>query len=307
MVRLDHILRAWWQVPLKQAQKRIREGGVTVDGAACTEPKWNVVPGVEEVRVAQTAEAEGSSSAAAGGSEPVPCEAHIFCVMNKPAGYVSQRHPSEPSVYDLIPHALARPDLSAFGRLDRDTTGMLLFGTDGGVQSLLLFPTSRVWKTYTAEIAEGVCALLGDASEQFERGIVLDDGLVCAPAQLSILSATAVRVRLHEGHFHQVKRMLQHGAAQPRSLVPRVARQLAAHVPTAQRCARATQWAAPSPRSIATPLVQFRMTSSRPERCGRSRQANAAASSRCCRPTGGAHANWLGATCPRGLWRQQKE
>ena len=126
---------------------------------------------------------------------------------------MSQRHPTEPNVYDLIPPDLARPDLAAFGRLDRDTTGMLLFGlnvlpmvtasvtygyslyylwlppllpmvtgmllfgTDGGVQSLLLSPSSRVWKTYTATLADGgTASLVPGAAEAFAAGMVLAYG-----------------------------------------------------------------------------------------------------------------------------------
>ena len=99
------------------------------------------------------------------------------------------------------PHAATRRPLL---RLDRDTSGMLVFGTDGGVQSLLLFPTSRVWKTYTAELAEGCAALLPGAAALFRSGFRLEDGLVCAPAELELLGDSTVRVKVHEGHFHQV-------------------------------------------------------------------------------------------------------
>ena len=141
MVRLDHALRAWatasseHSVPLKQAQQRIRRGEVSVDGTVVTEPRHQVVPGVESIAC------DGS---------PGPAGEHSFCLMHKPPGYICQRHPRDPSVYDLVPEHLRRPDLAACGRLDRDTTGMLLFATDGGVQSLLLHPTSRVRKEYTA-------------------------------------------------------------------------------------------------------------------------------------------------------------
>ena len=93
----------------------------------------------------------------------------MFFLMNKPRGYVCQRDPTVPNVYDLIPQEL-RSRLSCFGRLDRDTTGMLLFGTDGCVQSLLLSPSSRVWKTYTAEIFESCDKLDPRAAELFRSG-----------------------------------------------------------------------------------------------------------------------------------------
>ena len=88
---------------------------------------------------------------------------------------------------------------------------MLLFGTDGGVQSLLLSPASRVWKTYTATLAEGGTASLApDAAQAFAAGLVLADGTACQPATLEVLSPSTVRVTLHEGFFHQVCRVRQY-------------------------------------------------------------------------------------------------
>ncbi|EOD08568.1 hypothetical protein EMIHUDRAFT_217273 [Emiliania huxleyi CCMP1516] len=193
MVRLDHALRAWatasseHSVPLKQAQQRIRRGEVSVDGTVVTEPRHQVVPGVESIAC------DGS---------PVPAGEHSFCLMHKPPGYICQRHPRDPSVYDLVPEHLRRPDLAACGRLDRDTTGMLLFATDGGVQSLLLHPTSR------AVLQEDCSALRPGAQAAFEAGMQLADGLQCAPAGLEAVGASTVRVRVHEGHFHQAERFL---------------------------------------------------------------------------------------------------
>jgi 16S rRNA pseudouridine516 synthase len=204
-MRLDHLLQAHAfasseeRLPLKKAQQRIREHGLSVDGVLRKDPKYQVLPGVEAVT-------DGSGTA-------VQAD-HAFCLLNKPAGYVSQRHPTERNVYDLIPPELQRLGLAAFGRLDRDTTGMLLFGTDGGVQSLLLSPSSRVMKTYVATLAAGEGAgessspLAADAVAAFAAGLVLEDGTACQPATLELLGGRRVQVTLHEGFFHQVKRML---------------------------------------------------------------------------------------------------
>ena len=207
MVRLDHLVRAWasgeHSVPLKQAQRRIRSGEVTVDGAVCIEPKYQVLPWVELV---------------ACGGAPVPTGTHSFCLMHKPAGHVCQRDPTCANVYELIPAELQCLELSACGRLDRDTTGMLLFATDGGVQSMLLHPMSRVWKTYTAELEQPCATLHPEAEALFRAGMVLEDGLSCAPAFLEVLGPSTVRVRVHEGHFHQVKRMIAHCRGTVKSL-----------------------------------------------------------------------------------------
>ena len=195
-MRLDHLLQAHAyatsaeRLPLKRAQQRIRSEGLHVDGTLVREPKHQVVPGVEAVTDACGAALEVESA---------------FCLLNKPAGHVSQRHPTEPNVYDLIPPHLARPDLAAFGRLDRDTTGMLLLGTDGGVQSLLLSPASRVWKTYTATLAEGGTASLApDAARAFAAGLVLADGTACQPRGAPAIDGTrhAARGLLPPGEAH---------------------------------------------------------------------------------------------------------
>ena len=211
-MRLDHIVQAYLRASaapnasLKIAQRRVSNGDISVDGAVTREPKMQVVPGVEAITLTAS-------------DEVLPCGSHSFFLMHKPRDCVCQRHPRDPNVYTLIPQAVRREDLVCVGRLDRDTTGTLLFGTDGGLQSMLLFPNSRVWKTYTAGCSGTLCA---DAAERFRAGLVLEDGTCCAPATLEVLPPAAqpdsavgiddvavhVSVTLHEGFFHQVKRML---------------------------------------------------------------------------------------------------
>ena len=122
-MRLDYLLQApayatsAERLPLQRAQQRIRSEGLHVDGTLVRDPKHQVVPGVEAVTDARGAALEVDSA---------------FCLLNKPAGHVSQRHPTEPNVYDLIPPHLARPALAAFGRLDRDRNGFVEFVGRGG-------------------------------------------------------------------------------------------------------------------------------------------------------------------------------
>ena len=205
-MRLDHIYASHMRASnapnasLKVVQKRIAAGDLCVDGTVTLEPKRQIVPGVEVVTLA----ASGAV---------VSCGDHAFFLMNKPEGYVCQKHPHEPNVYQLVPDEHRHIGLACVGRLDRDTTGTLLFGTDGGVQSLLLFPTSNCWKEYLAECTG---RLQSDAASRFRDGLELEDGTRCAPATLDVLCAgddergerVRVRVTLHEGFFHQVPRNL---------------------------------------------------------------------------------------------------
>ena len=206
MVRLDHCVQGWLKksaapnTSLKFAQKQIKAGEFRVGGIVTCEPKQQLVPGVADEAVTLAASGESLSLGH-----------HAFYLLHKPVGCVCQRHPRQPTIYDLIPEEARREDLVSVGRLDRDTTGALLLGTDGGLQSMLLFPTSRVWKTYIATLDPSTCPLRSDAVAAFRDGLVLDDdGTHCAPATLALDAAFPFRatVTLHEGFFHQVKRML---------------------------------------------------------------------------------------------------
>ena len=134
------------------------------------------------------------------------------------------------SVYDLCQQkGIAHGNLGCFGRLDANTSGLLLMGTDGGLQSLLMHPSSGCEKAYVATLkvhpreSSDQSAVRGQlrasAAEEFARGgLRLADGHECAPATLEVLETVdvgesvpfprRVRLTLHEGQNHQVKRML---------------------------------------------------------------------------------------------------
>ena len=142
-------------------------------------------------------------------------------VVNKPAGYVTtMRDPGgRPCVAELVPSE-RYPGLFPVGRLDRDTTGLLLFTTDGEAAQRLLHPSYEKDKHYVA-LVEGVIGR--DERRALERGITLDDG-PCAPAKVEFIErgdpraatlartggdgASLVGLTIHEGRKHQVKRML---------------------------------------------------------------------------------------------------
>lgn len=148
----------------------------------------------------------------------------VYLMLHKPAGYLTTMNDPQgrPCVAALVPRD-RYPGLFPVGRLDKDTTGLLLFTTDGDMGNLLLHPAHHVAKHYIA-LADGS---LSDADlEPLRRGITLDDG-PCQPAPCSILPeteavalwpddgravsegrATCVDIILHEGRKNQVKRML---------------------------------------------------------------------------------------------------
>lgn len=112
---------------------------------------------------------------------------------------------------DLLDDSYGHFDLFPVGRLDKDTEGLLLLTNDGKLAHNLLSPRKHVPKTYYAEV-EGPPVGQEDV-EAFRQGVTLDDGYVTMPAQLTVLAAeesrSRIRLTIHEGKFHQVKRMFQ--------------------------------------------------------------------------------------------------
>lgn len=212
-MRLDRVVRRTaGQQSIRKIHRLIR-ASCQVNGKAVTDPAYCVVAGVDSITCRLTL---GDDAPA----REVDIPTAAFYVLNKPKGYVSQRHPISPNIYDLVPEPFQDALLVAFGRLDRDTTGLIVFGTDGSVQALVLSPTTHVWKTYDVTL-DPASPLDDDARHRFTRGLALDDSAgdmgsgprgftshVCAPAHLTIVDATHVQVRIREGQFHQVKRMI---------------------------------------------------------------------------------------------------
>ena len=129
-----------------------------------------------------------------------------YFVMNNPAGYVcTHRDSTHPLVFDLLEGVGNRMALHTVGRLDRETTGLLLITDDGHFSHHLTSPRHHQPKTYRAWLAE---PLRDDAEQKFEQGILLeDDPERTRPAQLQRISPQEVLLTIHEGRYHQVRRM----------------------------------------------------------------------------------------------------
>lgn len=131
-----------------------------------------------------------------------------YLMLHKPAGVVSAtRDLLHRTVLDLLPEA-ERADLHIAGRLDGNTTGLLLLTNDGQWSRRLTLPGSKLPKVYRVETAEPIGA---EYVETFARGIYFAfEDLVTLPAQLEILDSHSARLTLVEGRYHQVKRMFGH-------------------------------------------------------------------------------------------------
>lgn len=175
----------------KQVALMFREGRVT--DAAGEVLYADDQPGWDEVRV---------------DGEPLDPPPGLLLVLHKPVGYTCSTKDRGRLVYDLLPPrwALRSPVLSTVGRLDRDTSGLLLLTDDGQLLHRIISPKSKLPKVYEATLAE---PLRGDEAALFASGtLVLESETTpLLPAGLEVLSPTQARLTLHEGRYHQARRM----------------------------------------------------------------------------------------------------
>ena len=129
-------------------------------------------------------------------------------LLHKPVGYVCSSKDARQLIYELLPSRfLSRsPVMAPVGRLDRDTSGLLLVTDDGAINHRLTSPRTHVSKVYDAELASD---LRGDESALFASGTLMLDGETTPlrPAALEVLGPRRARVSVTEGRYHQVRRM----------------------------------------------------------------------------------------------------
>ena len=140
--------------------------------------------------------------------EPIDPPVGLVLMMNKPLGVTCSRKDPGRVVYDLLPprYNVRTPALSSVGRLDRDTTGLLLFTDDGALLHRIISPKAQVAKVYEATLAQD---LRGDEGELFASGTMMleSEKEPLAPASLEVLGPRNARLTVTEGRYHQVRRM----------------------------------------------------------------------------------------------------
>ncbi|CAE7897417.1 rsuA, partial [Symbiodinium sp. KB8] len=144
--------------------------------------------------------------------EPLPFTQPLHLAMYKPAG-VSCTHAEDegPTVFDMLPgmFQLRKPRLQCVGRLDRATTGLLLFTQSGQLNHRITAPSKGMAKVYKVRTAAPLCASGREAAAFASGALTLEDGSVCRPATLTPHPADPhwCQVTLHQGMYHQVRRM----------------------------------------------------------------------------------------------------
>lgn len=140
--------------------------------------------------------------------EPLDPPPGLLLMLHKPTGYTCSTKDAGRLVYDLLPprFRLRDPVLSTVGRLDRDTSGLLLLTDDGQLLHRIISPKAKLPKVYVATLAQD---LRGDEAALFAAGTLMLEGETTPllPARLDVLEPRCARLTLHEGRYHQVRRM----------------------------------------------------------------------------------------------------
>lgn len=141
-------------------------------------------------------------------NEPLDPPAGMLLMLHKPAGYTCSTKDAGEIVYDLFPRRYLErsPTLSTVGRLDRETTGLLLLTDDGGLLHRIVHPKSQIAKIYEATLARD---LRGDEAAIFASGELMLDSekTPLAPATMEVIGPRQARLTLTEGRYHQARRM----------------------------------------------------------------------------------------------------
>ena len=194
MERLDKILASQGPGTRSEVRKMIWAGRVAVDGGICSSIDRRLEPSEHEIAV---------------GGVPLCYRKHLYIMMNKPEGAISASNDSHvQTVIDLLPPSLRRKGLFPVGRLDKDTTGLLIITDDGAFAHAVTSPGKKVFKTYRATL-DG--ALTGADIDYLCEGAVIDGGQRCLPAQVAVLDEESFvyEIKISEGKYHQIKRMAQ--------------------------------------------------------------------------------------------------
>ena len=194
-MRVDKLLSNVGVASRAELKKYCKQGLISVNGKVINNPGVQVDSESDDIRF---------------NGEKIVYREFVYIMLNKPDGYISATFDKyDPIVLDLIDQSYLVFEPFPVGRLDKDTEGLLVLTNDGQLAHRVLSPKKHVPKTYYAKIQ-------GKVTEEdilaFEKGVILDDGYETMPSQMKILKSddmSEIELTIHEGKFHQVKRMFE--------------------------------------------------------------------------------------------------
>jgi len=187
--RIDKIIASQGQYSRSDVKKLISKKQVAVNGEVVKSANVKADPLTDRITVKGVA---------------LDFKRNVYLMLNKPKGYVSATEDRDhQTVLELVPSEFAGRDIFPAGRLDRDTTGLMIITDDGALAHNILAPKKHVQKIYHVELDIPVTE---EMARGFAEGVELNDG-VCKEAGLEIVGEYAARVTLKEGRYHQIKRM----------------------------------------------------------------------------------------------------
>ena len=189
-MRLDQYIATSSALSRKEARRAVIGGRVSVNGACCKRASDHVARHDQVLLDNQLLTLPGD----------------LYLMMNKPPGVISATSDSDqPTVLDLLPADIARY-VHIAGRLDKDTTGLLLLTSDGQWSHQVTSPRRHCPKTYQVKLAE---PLPDEARLKLEQGVLLNgEDNPTQPAGVVVRSETTIELTIREGRYHQVKRMM---------------------------------------------------------------------------------------------------
>lgn len=195
-IRLDKFLADARLGTRSEVKQLLKKGLVTVNGEIIKKPESKIDPDHDRVCFDK---------------QIISSEKEVYYMLNKPAGVVSATEDrKERTVLDLIRKEDWHPNLFPAGRLDKDTVGLLLITNDGLLSHRLLSPRHHVDKTYLVQVKGTITQ---ETAKAFEQGVDIGDEKPTLPARLELIpdeiqpGCHQARITIHEGRFHQIKRM----------------------------------------------------------------------------------------------------
>lgn len=194
--RIDRLLSSMGYGSRAEMARMAKAGGITLDGADLTDVS-------QRIALAPDLPARLMID-----GQPLDPLQGLVILLNKPLGMTCSHKEDGPLVYDLLPRRwrLRDPAISTVGRLDKQTSGLLLLTDDGNLLHRIISPRHHIRKTYRATLAR---PLKGTEAATFASGTLMLEGETkpLAPADLTVISATEALLTVTEGRYHQVRRM----------------------------------------------------------------------------------------------------